>query len=94
MSSYETKDGVTVQLPDKDHCWEFKVYHKCGCPVYDETLGISRHKVVVFKKNDHKGPCLPGRCKKKSSSVNLLSNCWRCEAWELGITPVGHSGAC
>ncbi|KAI0594590.1 hypothetical protein F4775DRAFT_606134 [Biscogniauxia sp. FL1348] len=88
MSSYETtKNGVTVQVPDKDHCWELKVYYKCECLVYDESSDISRHKIVVVKKNNHKGPCLPGRCKRKSSSVTLLSNCWRCEAWELGITP-------
>ncbi|KAI0857397.1 hypothetical protein F4860DRAFT_489493 [Xylaria cubensis] len=89
-TAYEVSvDGFTLQVPSDDRCWDFKIVHACGCPVFTESSGIIRHKTIRVKRNSHKGSCSLRRCTRGYQTHTLSEQCVRCgiiDARFAGVT--------
>ncbi|KAI1739679.1 hypothetical protein F4680DRAFT_421175 [Xylaria scruposa] len=79
-SAYEVViDGLTLQVPSDDRCWDFKIVHACGHPVFTESAGMVCRKIIRVKRHNHKGSCSLRRCIRGSQTHFLSEQCIRCE---------------
>ncbi|KAI1828285.1 hypothetical protein F4861DRAFT_489515 [Xylaria intraflava] len=69
-----TVDGITVNVPDENHCWHFRILYACGCLA---------DKVIRVKKNNHHGPCLGFRCIRAYQDHRLVDQCTNCIIFDL-----------
>lgn len=80
-------DGLVLDVPDRDHCWDFRVVYSCGCPA-KKTQGLAQDLVIRVKKDNHSGPCFLRRCVIASETHVLQGQCVRCDVYDRRLDGV------
>jgi len=72
-------DGMELDIPTSDRCWDIYIFYACGCRVTEEYLGMRREKTVRVKKDNHSKSCLWRRCVVGTDSHKRKDMCRHCE---------------
>lgn len=65
-----TVDGMTIDVPDSERCYLFKVSYHCG----------HHYRDIPVKQREHRGPCIWPSCKKNEMACVLPMNCDNCSS--------------
>ncbi|KAI1121645.1 hypothetical protein F5Y10DRAFT_255880 [Nemania abortiva] len=79
-------DGIELEVPDRNHCWDFKIEYSCGCPVRKAGTLLTRDLIIRVKKDNHTGPCYLRRCLIASETLILREQCVHCEIYSRRVT--------
>jgi hypothetical protein len=74
-----TRDGIPLNVPSRDRCWEFKIIYTCGHAAKTKGSGTVKDKVIHVKQGDHRGSCWLRHCVRAYETHVLPEQCAHCE---------------
>ncbi|KAI0392206.1 hypothetical protein F5Y17DRAFT_437476 [Xylariaceae sp. FL0594] len=72
-------EGMEIDVPTSDCCWEFWILYACGCRVTKDACLVRRPKTIRVKRDNHSGSCSRWRCLVRTGSHRLPELCRHCE---------------